>query len=62
MREGITMTEIVRVSTADVERAQLLIKLNDYVGKPTSEAIRRIAAAKPINGQATSHAEPTPTD
>lgn len=56
------MTEIVRVSTADVERAQLLIKLNDYVGKPTSEAIRRIAAAKPINGQATSHAEPTPTD
>lgn len=44
------MTEIVKVSAADVERAQLVIKLNDYVGKPTAESIRKIAAAKPLNG------------
>jgi hypothetical protein len=55
-----TMAEIVRVSTADVERAQLLIKLNDYVGKPTSEAIRKIASAQPINGHANGHARLDP--
>ena len=44
------MTEVVKVSSADVERAQLVIKLNDYVGKPTPESIRKIAAAQPLNG------------
>lgn len=44
------MAETVKVTTADVERARLLIKLNDYVGKPTSEAIRRIAATRLADG------------
>ena len=47
--EGVSMSEVVKVSIADVERAQLVIRLNDYVGKPTPESIRKIAAAKPLN-------------
>ncbi len=43
------MSEVVKVSSADVERAQLVIRLNDYVGKPTPESIRKIAAAKPLD-------------
>ncbi len=48
--EETAMTEVVKVSTADVERAQLVVKLNDYVGKPTPDSIRRIAAAHSLNG------------
>ena len=44
------MGEVIRVSVADVERARLVIKLNDYAGKSTTESIRKIAAAKPVGG------------
>ena len=44
------MAEVITVSSADVRRARLVVTLNEDAGKPTSESIRKIAAAKPLNG------------
>ena len=39
------MTKVVKVTSADVQRARLLVRVNDSLKRPTPEGIRKIAAA-----------------
>lgn len=50
------MSAPVRVSSVDVQRARLLVRLGEALKKPTPTYVRQIAAAKPagLNGQADS--------
>ena len=42
------MTDEVRVTTSQTDAARLIVERNSANGKPTSEAIRKIASAKPL--------------
>lgn len=42
------MAKVVKVTEADVARAQLLVQVNESLNRPTSDGIRKIAAAKPL--------------
>lgn len=42
------MAKVVQVTEADVARAQLLVQVNESLNRPTSDGIRKIAAAKPL--------------
>lgn len=44
------MSKVVPVTRADVARAQLVIRLNESLGRPTPPAIRKIAEAPPAGG------------
>lgn len=46
------MSEQVKVSSLDIQRAQLLVRLNRALNKPTPEYVLRIADARPsTNGR-----------
>ena len=42
------MSEQVKVSSVDVQRAQLLVRLNRALNKPTPEYVLKIADARPV--------------
>ena len=39
------MAKVVKVTSADVQRARLLVRVNDSLKRPTPEGIRKIAEA-----------------
>ena len=41
------MSKVVKVTAADVQRARLLVRVNDSLKRPTPVGIRKIAEAKP---------------
>ena len=41
------MAKVVKVTSADVQRARLLVRVNDSLKRPTPAGIRKIAEAKP---------------
>ena len=41
------MAKVVKVTSADVQRARLLVRVNDSLKRPTPDGIRKIADAKP---------------
>jgi len=41
------MAKVVKVTSADVQRARLLVRVNDSLKRPTPDGIRKIAEAKP---------------
>jgi hypothetical protein len=46
------MAKVVKVTSADVQRARLLVRVNDTLKRPTAAGIRKIAEAQPT-GRAT---------
>ncbi len=43
------MSDQIAVSRSDVQRAQLVVQLNNSLGRNTDPAIRKIAAAAPAD-------------
>ena len=41
------MAKVVKVTSADVQRARLLVRVNDSLRRPTPDGIRKIAEARP---------------
>ena len=41
------MAKVVKVTSADVQRARLLVRVNDSLKRPTPAGIRKIAEARP---------------
>lgn len=41
------MAKVVKVTSADVQRAQLLVRVNDSLKRSTPAGIRKIAEAQP---------------
>ena len=41
------MAKVVKVTSADVQRARLLVRVNDSLKRPTPAGIRKIAEAQP---------------
>jgi hypothetical protein len=41
------MAKVVKVTSADVQRARLLVRVNNSLRRPTPEGIRKIAEAQP---------------
>ncbi|SDT29535.1 hypothetical protein SAMN04488543_3606 [Friedmanniella luteola] len=41
------MAKVVKVTSADVQRARLLVRVNDSLQRPTPAGIRKIAEAQP---------------
>jgi len=44
---GVLMAKIVKVTSADVQRARLLVQVNESLNRPTPASIRKIADAEP---------------
>ena len=42
------MAKVVKVTSADVQRARLLVRVNDSLKRPTPDGIRKIAEAQPV--------------
>lgn len=49
------MSKVVPVTRADVARAQLVVRLNESLGRITAPAILKIAAATRENGDDNGH-------
>ncbi|GAA1843230.1 hypothetical protein ACFFOM_07960 [Microlunatus capsulatus] len=41
------MAKVVKVTSADVQRARLLVRVNDSLKRPTPAGIRKIAEVRP---------------
>lgn len=41
------MAKVVKVTSSDVQRARLLVRVNNSLNRPTPAGIRKIADAKP---------------
>jgi hypothetical protein len=44
------MAKVVKVTSADVQRARLLLRVNESLNRPTPVGIRKIADAQPASG------------
>lgn len=44
------MAKVVKVTSADVQRARLLVRVNESLNRPTPAGIRKIADAQPASG------------
>ena len=52
------MAKVVKVTSADVQRARLLVRVNESLRKPTPAGIRKIAEAQPAAASATNGSGP----
>lgn len=52
------MAKVVKVTSADVQRARLLVRVNESLRKPTPAGIRKIAEAQPAARSTTTGSGP----
>lgn len=52
------MAKVVKVTSADVQRARLLVRVNESLNRPTPASILKIAGARPLSGD--TNARPSP--